>query len=272
MNFSLPLLLLAALSGAVSATVVNIDFNRLPVSGIPTNTYVGLGAAPDLPTNTTWNGLNRANSGSGITGTSLLDSAGLVTSVSISIPPVISHGSTVGDQELGPGDSLLDLMSDNISIDSGAAGTLVSKSGTLAGLVVGGLYDIYFYGQGDDNNASSANDGQNSLFAITSSLGGPVIGTAKQTGYDGVPGGNEILTEGVEYVKFTATANSLGQIFFTWENVVPGVNVTTDLVPNLGNTGSPFASLNGIQIVAVPEPSVALLGAFGLLSLLRRRR
>jgi len=272
MNFPLPLVLLAALSGAASATVVNVDFNRLLLSGSPTATFVGLGAAPDLPGNTVWNGLNRPNSGQGITGTSLLDSAGLATTVSISIPAPISQGNTVGDQELGPSDSLLDLMSDSISIDSGAPGVLVSRSGTLAGLAVGGVYDIYFYSQGDDNVADDQNDGQNGPFAITSSLGGPVVRTEKQTSYDGVPGGDEILTEGVEYVRFTANANAPGEICFKWENVVPGVNVTTDLVPNLGGNGSPFAALNGIQIVAVPEPSVALLGALGLLGLLRRRR
>jgi hypothetical protein len=276
MNFSRSLIFAAASLGSMaSASVVNIDFNRLQTGGIPTATYVGLGAAPDNPANTTWNGLNRPTSGSGITGTSLLDSAGLVTSVSINIPPTIGQGSAIGDQELG-GVPLTfdDLMFDSISIDSGAAGTLVTKSGTIAGLAVGGTYEIYFYSQGDDNNGNAANDGQNGLFAITSTLGGSVVGTAKQTGYDGVPGGNGILTENVEYVKFSATANSSGEIFFKWENVVPGVNVATDNVPNNTNTGSRFAVLNGIQIVqVVPEPSsalLALLGAFGLMA--RRRR
>lgn len=272
MNFSLPLVFLAAFSAAASATVVNIDFNRLLAGGAVTNTFAGPGAAPDLPGNTTWNGLYRPNSGDGILATSLLNSAGVATTVSIDIPSLIGQGSTVTDQELGPSDSLLDLMSDGISIDSGLAGVLVSKSGTIAGLAIGGVYDIYFYSQGDDNVADDQNDGQNGLFAITSSLGGPVVGSTKQTGYDGVSGGDEALVEGVEYVKFTATANSLGEIFFKWENVVPGLNVTGDLVPNLGDNGSRYAVLNGIQIVAVPEPSVALLGALGLLGLLRRRR
>lgn len=276
MNFSRSLIFVAASLGSMaSASVVNIDFNRLLGTGLPTDTFVGLGAAPDNPANTTWNGLNRATSGSGITGSSLLNSAGLATSVSINIPPTIGQGSAIGDQELGGAPlTFEDLMFDSISIDSGAAGTLVTKSGTIAGLVIGGTYEIYFYSQGDDNNGSGGNDGQNGLFAITSTLGGSVIGTAKQTGYDGISGGNGILTENVEYVKFSATASSSGEIFFKWENVVPGVNVTTDNVPNSTNNGSRFAVLNGIQIVqVVPEPSsalLALLGAFGLMA--RRRR
>lgn len=276
MNFTRSLLLLATtLSSVASATVVNIDFNRLLGTGLPTDTYVGLGAAPDSLANTTWNGLSRATSGSGITASGLLNSAGVATSVSINIPPTISQGSTIGDQELGGAPlTFEDLMFDSISIESAAAGLLVSKSATIAGLAIGGTYEIYFYSQGDDNNGNGGTDGQNGLFAITSSLGGPVIGTAKQTGYDGVPGGNGVFTEGVEYVKFSATANASGEIFFKWENVVPGVNVTTDNVPNNTNNGSRFAVLNGIQIVqVVPEPSsalLALLGAFGLMA--RRRR
>jgi hypothetical protein len=275
MNFTRSLLLLATTLGSVaSATVVNIDFNRLLGTGFPTNTYAGLGAAPDNPANTTWNGLNRATSGSGITASGLLNSAGVATSVSINIPPTIGQGSTVGDQELGGAPlTFQDLMFDSISIDSGAAGLLVSKSATIAGLAIGGTYEIYFYSQGDDNNGNNVNDGQNGLFAITSTLGGSVIGTAKQTGYDGVVGGNGTFTEGVEYVKFSATANASGQIFFKWENVVPGVNVTTDNVPNSTNNGSRFSSLNAIQIVqVVPEPSSALLALLGTFGLLARRR
>lgn len=275
MRFTRSLFLAATVChGVASATVINIDFNRLLGSGIPTATYVGLGAAPDLPGNTVWNGLHRPVSNSGITASSLLSSAGLVTSVSIDIPPAISHGNTASDQELGGVPlSLVDLMSDSIAIDSGFAGTLVSKSGTIAGLMAGTAYEIYFYSQGDDNNANDPNDGQNGLFAITNGLGGPVLGTAKQTGWDGVAGGNGVLTEDLEYVKLTATANALGEIFFKWENVVPGVNVTTDKVPNGTGNGSRFSSLNAIQIVqVVPEPSSALLSLFGAAALLGRRR
>jgi len=275
MRFTRSLLLAAALShGVASATVVNIDFNRLLLGGVITDTYVGLAAAPDAPGNTFWNGLNRPVSNLGITATSLRDSAGLVTSVSIDIPAPIGQGSTASSQELGgPAQTLVDLMSDSIAIESLGAGLLVSKSGTIAGLLAGTAYEIYFYSQGDDNNGNDPNDGQNGLFAITDGLGGPVVGSAKQTGWDGVAGGNGALTEDVEYVKLTATANSLGQIFFKWENVVPGVNVTTDLVPNSSGNGSRFSSLNAIQIVqVVPEPSAALLSLLGAAGLLGRRR
>lgn len=275
MQVTLPLLLAAVVSHSVaSATVVNIDFNRLLGNGVPTPTYVGLAAAPDAPGNTVWNGLHRPVSNQGIIGTSLLSSAGFVTSVSINIPPLISHGNTASDQELGGAAlTLLDLMSDSIAIQAPVSGTLVSKSGTIAGLVANSAYEIYFYSQGDYNTGNRVNHGQNGLFAITNGLDGPVVGDAKQTGWDGIVGGDGVLAEDVEYVKLSAIANSLGEIFFKWENVVPGVNVVTDKVPNNLDNGARFSSLNAIQIVqVVPEPTSALLSLLGAVGLLVRRR
>jgi hypothetical protein len=62
-----------------------------------------------------------------------------------------------------------------------------------------------------------------------------------------------------------------GVINFSYANVVTGKNAASDL----DGLNSRFAVINAIQIVdiaAIPEPSVALLGAAGLLTGLRRRR
>lgn len=281
MKSLLPLFLLACSLGAqATATVVNIDFSREPgTSGTNQGpTYNGLGAAPDAPGNTTWNAVVRDDSNS-ITANNLVDSSGMATTVDIlisegSVAQSIAGGSfSAVDQELAAFPNFSDLMSDWVSLNSAGAGALGTATGTISGLASGQFYEIYFYGQGADNTPDDVTDGQNSFFAITSSLGGPIVGTGKQTGYDNTPGGNGVLTEGHEYVKFAAQADGSGNIYFLWQNVIPGDNVVSDSVQNSTNTGSQIGALNGIQIAVVPEPSsalLALLGAFGLMA--RRRR
>jgi hypothetical protein len=281
MKSLLPLFLLACSFGAqATATVVNIDFSREPgTSGTNQGpTYNGLAAAPDAPANTTWNAVVRDDSNS-ITANNLVDSSGLATTVDIlisegSVAQSIAGGSfSAVDQELAAFPNFSDLMSDWVSLNSAGAGALGTATGTISGLASGQFYEIYFYGQGADNTPDDVTDGQNSFFAITSSLGGPIVGTGKQTGYDGTPGGNGVLTEGDEYVKFAAQADGSGNIYFLWQNVIPGNNVVSDSVQNSTNTGSQIAALNGIQIVqVVPEPSSALLALLGTFGLLARRR
>jgi hypothetical protein len=112
--------------------------------------------------------------------------------------------------------------------------------------------------------------GQNSYFEVG--------GSGKQTGWDGAAGGDGLLVEGLEYVVFRTTAidgGILGGVInFDLENVVPGGggNVATDSAPTTTGGGAQRGVINGLQLVAVPEPSVVLLGAFGLLGLLLRRR
>jgi MYXO-CTERM domain-containing protein len=157
-------------------------------------------------------------------------------------------------------------MSDYAVLEATNSATIKSATGLFSGLVPSGTYDLYFYGQGD-NFTNSGPSGQNTLFTLG--------GESKQTGWDGFTSGDGLLLEGIEFVKFTVEADAEGRIVFSWANVVPGLggNVETDA----DGTASRFAALNAIQLVsttptAVPEPTVALLGTFGLLALLRRRR
>jgi len=290
LSCTLPVLLL---SGPAMAAVVNFDFNRR-LTGSPDNTtnvipetYVGLGAAPDSAADTHWNSVRRSSSSFVSSGAAInspiLDSAGLSTSINVQIDTdivgtaAIGHERSVGAQELGASGAYTNLMGDFLQVDAngtdtGAVGTAV---GTFSGLTIGGLYDIYFYGQGELYGAAgNSNSGQNSFFAITNGSNGSIIGTGKQTGWDGTSGGNGSLTEGIEYVKFTATADSAGKIYFIWQNVVAGQNVVTDAALDSGGNGSSdYGALNGIQIVSVvPEPSAALLGLLGMAGLFRRRR
>ncbi|MEK7950941.1 hypothetical protein [Luteolibacter soli] len=276
---------LAWLSGPAMAAVVNFDFNlRLPGddnSNVATDTYEGLGAAPDSASNTHWNSVRRTSStnvssASGIN-SPILDSAGLSTTVDVHITTTlglagIGHERSVGMQELGTAGAYTNLMGDFIQLDAAGVdtGAVATANGLFDGLIIGAVYDIYFYCQGELYGAGgNINSGQNGLFAITDSAG-TVTGTPEQTGWSP---SNGVFTEGVEYVKLTATADNSGRIFFIWQNVVAGVNVATDFAPDATGGSTDYSALNGIQIVqVVPEASSALLGMLGLTGLLARRR
>ena len=254
MNFPLPLIVaFGVLTHAASAVVVNIDFN----SG--TNTQSGLAAAPDAPGNTAWNGVQQISAGVVDTGV-LNDSSGVATGITLDITGftgVIAAAS--GEQELASGH--LNLMRDYLRLDT-TAGTVATATGIVSGLTAGAFYEIYLYGQGEtfaDSGTSSAR-GQNTRFTIGAE--------SKATGWDTVSGGNGVLTENVEYVKFLVAADVGGTITFTWSNIISSINGPD---PDGFAPGSRFAALNGIQLVSVPEVSAALLGGLGMLALLVRR-
>lgn len=249
--------ILFAFTGVAAGQVINIDFDE----SANTQVFQGLAAAPDPSGSTAyWNRLTGSGTTT-ITGNNLLNSDGQTTGVGISFGINGSFLSAPGQQQLGTWE---DLMTDYVFISATTPEQIVSNTGTIIGLDANKLYDVYFYGQGN-NFLEAYSEGQNTLFTIGS--------VSKQTSWDGIAGGDGVLAEGIEYVKFSVLANSSGQISFNWANVVsgPGGNVVSDL----DGHGSRFGVINGIQIVdvsAVPEPTAALLGALGLLGLLRRRR
>lgn len=257
------LLLLASFSGPARATVVNIDFNHLPAP----SSFAGAAAAPDAQgPSAVWNSIVRQAWEDTVDSGYLLDSSGNLTSIALSLGINGSHSNSAGDQERSGG--LSTLMSDYAFLSSGSNTLVHQESGTLSGLIPSNTYDLYFYGQGDKFTGNVFR-GQNTLFTLGSE--------SKQTGWDGVLGGNGVLLEGIEFVRFTAVADQDGKIGFTWANVVAGLggNVAVDL----DGRSSMFAAFNGLQVVdlaasAVPEPaSAALTGlGLGLLALLRCRR
>lgn len=79
----------------------------------------------------------------------------------------------------------------------------------------------------------------------------------------GAPIDTTTFVEGYNFVQFkNGVANGGGNIVFTGV-VGPLLN---------GSDDNYRLGLNGLRINIVPEPSTALLGALGLLALLRRRR
>jgi len=93
-----------------------------------------------------------------------------------------------------------------------------------------------------------------------------------------VIGNGVTLANSTEILVWKATANTAGNLFVA-DNPVGGPDTLT-VVANKGTlsvgNSSTFDFGGGaqlvFQLVAVPEPSVALLGALGGLALLRRRR
>lgn len=262
-----PLIILAAFVVFIpaQAAVVNIDFSEL---ASPADRFSGLAAAPDeAGSAASWN--NVVGAVGTLAVNNLVSSTGITTDWDISISGFLNSKKSASEQEVMDtgtgGGPYTRLMKDYLQLDSGANTTVVTASGLISGLTGGGIYDLYFYGQGSDMIGTDASSsGENSLFTVNS--------VSRQTGWDGIDGGDRKVEEGIEYVKFTAVADASGNISFTWSNVVAGVNVATDKVTSNTGTGSRFGALNGIQIVSVPEPSVLVVCAMAGLGLLRRRR
>lgn len=278
MKSPIPLLLATYFVSSISsATVINIDFHdraaALPV-------FSGQAGANDSAGGVSayWNPLGISPSKTA-NAANLYDSTNIQTNVGFQLNGL--HESvldTNGDQESGGG--YLDLMGDYVRVGSDSSGEVATANGKFTGLVVGGTYDLYFYGQGQylsELGPPTATNlrGQNTLFTVD--------GVSQQTSWDGFEGGDGFLVEGIEFVKFTTVATDGGAeggvISFAFSNVVEtgdDANVTNDLVPNgntTGNTGSRFGALNGVQLVCVvPEPSAALLAMVASIGLISRRR
>lgn len=256
-----PLVLIAAAvcPSLASAAVINIDFT----AGTAPQTYTGLAAAADpAGSSAYWNAIARDGTKDRIAHVPLHDSTGTLSSVSLALGISGSHASVNGDLERSGGYD--PLMSDYVFLNSGSSTVVTTSTGTLSGLMAGMAYELYFYGQGD-HFTGNIFAGQNSLFTVG--------GLSKQTSWDGIHGGNGVLTEGQEYVKFSVLADAQGKIYFEWANVVAGVNVDVDA----DASASRYAGFNALQIAqnpnAVPEPSSTLLASLtASLALCRRRR
>lgn len=144
-----------------------------------------------------------------------------------------------------------------------AAGAGVTATLTLTGLALNTEYDTSFFFA----NFSSSGTGASTLNDPTSPF----------TIYDGATTAAPVLDTFIPSGFFTGSAPNVDYTGFS-----PGITIGS----NSGPTGTIVLTvragtdtgtesrltLNGISVLAIPEPSSALLGGLGMLALLRRRR
>jgi hypothetical protein len=220
-------------SSFCSAAVYNVKYLKDGQAAVPTSSLQGVVG-----------GLSESwNQASG-TYTGLVDSTGGSSTINIS-------GLSGGTDE-GPATSIF-------TGNSNQFGKGDDQTISFSGLVNNGVYDIYIYAL--SHNTGSWENPSNTERASGAFTTSNVSGNGSSQSLDnGITGTNATtFTAGSNYVKFQSiVADGSGNISII-ANATDGAGATR-------------LHINGLQLVAVPEPSAALLGAVGVLGLLRRRR
>lgn len=226
---------------------------------------------------TAQNGTIHSGSGASTIGTFLLDSAGTVTldadpggslaatSFDIRQGTLAGTGSLTGTGTLSKSTSGTATLAGTHSYTGAttvAAGALL-VTGTLGATDVTVDAGAAIGGSGSIGGSLHFNAGSNLLFSLTDTLtvnGASVdfdaFSIANLTGFDNtVPNGTYTLIDGDATIVLTNVVN------FGLANAQP-----------LDGGRSAYFDSGSLQLVVIPEPSVALLGGLGLFVLLRRRR
>ena len=216
------------------AVVLNVDFNVIDPDLADAGTYVGLGAAPDAPANTTWNGMAHDGSSTSVSAANILASDGSVTPFDVSLvadnPNLNYYESTTTSANIAPA-----LLNDFLYIN-GANNCRLTISQLNPG-----TYDLYVYAQNAGHSSQS--------LTFNVDIGG------SQTASTVNSGNPASFIQGNNYMLFTNLTPVAGSISGYW--------------PGAGNGINGFQLVE----VVVPEPGLAmLLGAGGLLIWARRRR
>jgi hypothetical protein len=291
----LPVLTLSlALVASFPATAANLMLNfrststNAAASGDVTATYATLSPAHDAGTiplgETSWNNFSSTAPSSSLTysdgaaasgvtvtfGNESAASSGIISYATVS---GINTSALYGTGGASPGN--LSLVSNAGSIygsgnnssnsAAGRAGWLGGAVNTAIGMRVDGLaagdYVVYVMSRNTNSNAASvpqflyATAGASSTSFTFSSL---TAMTQANTGFANTnPTAYNGFAEGENFVAINLTLAAGDSLFLAADGAA---------------TGETRGFFNMVQIAAVPEPSMVLLGSFGLLSLLRRRR
>ncbi len=195
-------------------------------------------AAPGGTSSLTW---NVVNTGTGNLSNATVSLANLVSSTNAASSIGLSIGlvNTDGYSDQTPRDGVW--TSYMTTADVNGSGPTI----TLSGFAPGETINLVLY-------SGNARWGGNNTGAFT--FGGTTKTYAEAIANNSMP-----LTEGTTYVRF--------------DNLVPdGDGNITGTFGALASGQEGLPTLAGLQFEVIPEPSVALLGGFGLLALLRRRR
>ncbi len=195
------------ISQTASSAVLNVDFGKGPI-------YSGTRDAPD--SGTVWNGVND-NAAGGVFGSFVDSNGNAVSFAGVSITTTASAGL---DYNVNFADQLLN---DNNYTDTNG---VASSSLTISGLAIGGLYDLYLYGE----DAFLPGAVLGSLFTVTDANGAH---QATTTG---------ITNPGIAFPEMVANATGDLSIAYTT------------------NGNSRYGYLCGLQLT--PSPSPAIPGDF----------
>lgn len=292
---TLSLAIAAGLS--MSATAANLLLNfrststNAAASGNVASPYLALSPGHDAgtlaPSETTWNNFSTTaassslsysdgSAASGVTltfGTEASTGSGTIdlsTVTGINTTSLYGTGGGAPGQQVLVGNSASIYGSGNNSSNSavGRAGWFGGGSGTAGnaiGLRVDGLaagdYRIYVMARNTNSNATTA--APMNLYATTGALSTSFTFSSlspevqSNTAFANTnPTAYNSFAEGTNFVAIDFTL-SAGESLF--------------LAADGASAGETRGFLNMVQIVSVPEPSVALLGALGLIALFRRR-
>lgn len=195
-------------------------------------------AAPAGSSTMTWNIFNTGTgnlSGATVALSNLTSSTGSSSSLSLTIGAV----NTDGYSDQSPRDGVWTSYMTTNAVN-GTGPTI-----TLSGFSPGEVVNLVLY-------TGQARWSGNNTGAFT-------FGETTKTYAEAIASNTMPLTEGTTYVRF--------------DNLVPDAN--GQIIGTFGGLASNqegVATLAGLQFEVIPEPSAALLGALGLLAMLRRRR
>jgi hypothetical protein len=239
---------LLAFAGQSQAAVYNLNFSG-GIGGTYLGNYTGVGAAPDA--GTYWNQIQQTQNGIGNYNTSISNLTASDGTTSSGITVAVEYSRAYNDTGMSGNNLLGSWLQVDDSVNGGGVG-LVTISGLSAG-----SFDLYLYGI----NGGFTGRGTRFLFNTNYWTGGTVDPGNSAFHYLQTTGASASgFLEGTNYVRFTGVQSYNGQIQY-----YIGAN------PAGGNNQGPF---NGLQLVAIPEPSAFVMLGTGCAAfcLIRRRQ